>query len=66
MEITLKIEGMKCAHCSGRVKKALEKIDGIKAEINHENGIAVISSDGEIDVEAIKDIIDEYGFDVAE
>ena len=28
MKKTIKIEGMMCGHCSGRVKKALEAIAG--------------------------------------
>ncbi len=29
-ETTIKIEGMSCMHCVGRVKKALEALDGIQ------------------------------------
>ena len=29
MEKTLKIEGMMCMHCAGRVKKALEAVPGV-------------------------------------
>ena len=31
MEKTIKIEGMMCGHCSGRVKKCLEQIEGIES-----------------------------------
>ena len=32
MEVTMKIEGMMCGHCSGRVKAALEKLKGESLE----------------------------------
>ena len=45
MEITLKIEGMQCVHCSSRVKAALEKVAGVaSAEVSHETGTAVIKA----------------------
>ncbi len=43
MEKTIKIEGMMCPHCSGRVKEALEKLDGVaEAIVSHETGTAVV------------------------
>ena len=30
IKTTIKIDGMSCANCAGRVKIALEKIEGIK------------------------------------
>lgn len=30
MEITIKIAGMSCGHCSARVKGALEKVAGVR------------------------------------
>ena len=44
MEFTLKIEGMMCPHCSGRVKKVLEALDACEtAEVSHETGLAVVT-----------------------
>ena len=36
MEKTMKIEGMMCAHCSGRVEKALNELPGVTATVNLE------------------------------
>jgi len=44
-EITLKIEGMMCAHCEASVKKALSKIDGLEV-------ISVSAKDGEAKIKA--------------
>ena len=41
MKRTIRIEGMMCGHCSGRVKKALEAVAGVEtAEVSHETGTA--------------------------
>ena len=56
MEVTftIKVEGMMCPHCSGRVKKVLEALDGVtEAQVSHEAGTAIVrvSSD---DVDALR------------
>ena len=45
MEKTVKIEGMMCAHCSGRVEKALNDLPGVTATVNLEAGTAVVTGD---------------------
>ncbi len=51
---TIKIEGMMCPHCSGRVKKVLEALDGVEqAEVSHEQGTAVVTATTE-DVAALR------------
>ncbi len=65
MEITLKIEGMMCGHCSGRVKKVLEEIPEVKmADVSHENGTAVITLEKPIDNAVLKKTIEEQGYKV--
>ena len=39
----MKIEGMMCEKCAARVKKALEKLPGVSAEVSHEKKNAVVS-----------------------
>ncbi len=44
MTKTMKIEGMMCMHCEGRVKKTLESIEGVEeAVVSHEKGTAVLT-----------------------
>ena len=61
----VKIDGMMCMHCAGRVKKALEAI-GVSAEIDLENKCASIP-DGS-DVNAVKKAVEkaDYTFVSAE
>lgn len=50
MTKTLKIEGMMCAHCSGRVEKALNDIPGVTATVNLEAGTAAVQGDASDEV----------------
>ena len=43
-KITVKIDGMMCMHCVGRVKSALEAL-GLKADVDLDTGIATVEGD---------------------
>ena len=46
MQKTMHIEGMMCAHCENRVKKALEAVAGVEsAQVSHEQGTAIVTGD---------------------
>ena len=49
MKKTIYIEGMSCSHCSARVEKALNKINGVNAKVNLENKLAEVTLDKAID-----------------
>ena len=56
MKRTIRIEGMMCGHCSGRVKKALEAVAGVEtAEVSHETGMAAVTLNGHVSDEALTD-----------
>ena len=58
MEKTLNIEGMMCAHCEARVKKALEAVIGVKqADVSHTTGTAVVTLDAEIADDVLKNAV---------
>lgn len=62
---TLKIEGMKCMHCVGNVKKTLESIEGLSGvEVDLENNEARF--EGTADIDLIKKAIADKGFQVVE
>ena len=50
MTKTMKIEGMMCAHCSGRVEKALNALPGVTATVDLEAGTASITGGAADDV----------------
>lgn len=54
---------MKCQHCVGSTKKALEAIEGIsQVDVNLESG--AVSFEGSADMEVIKNAINKVGFKV--
>lgn len=65
MKKTVKIEGMMCAHCSGRVKQSLEKIPGVEsADVSHESGEAILSLTASVSDEVIRAAVEEAGYKV--
>lgn len=63
-EIKLKIEGMHCTGCSGRLEKVLNNADGIEeAKVSFENKVAEIKFDENTTSEKeIKEAIEDAGF----
>ncbi len=65
MEKTIKIEGMMCGHCSGRVQKVLLETDGVlSAEVSHETGTAVVTLAKDVADEVLKNTIEKEGYKV--
>ena len=67
MKKTMKIEGMMCPHCSGRVKKCLEAIEGVaEAEVSHESGTACVTLNAPVTDELLKKTVEDAGYAVTE
>ncbi len=67
MEKTVIIEGMACGHCTARVQKALEAVEGIaKVTMSLENKSAEISLNAPVDDEALRAAVTEAGYEVIE
>ncbi len=65
MEKTLKIEGMMCPHCSGRVKTALEGVDGVaEAVVSHETGTAVCRLTKDVATDILTAVVTDAGYKV--
>ena len=65
MEKVLKIEGMMCAHCEARVKKALEAMPEVdEAVVSHKDGTAVITLNQEVSEEALRKAVADQGYQV--
>lgn len=61
------IEGMMCGHCTGRVQKALEALEGVKAvTMSLENKQAVVEADSEVTNETLTAAVTEAGYEVKE
>lgn len=62
---TLKIEGMMCPHCSGRVKQCLEAMNEVEAaDVSHETGTAVVTLSAEVSNETLKQEVEAQGYKV--
>ncbi len=67
MEKTMKIDGMMCAHCEARVKKALEAFDEVEeAVVSHETGTAVLKLKADVSDAALKKAVEDEGYTVKE
>ena len=65
MIMTLKIEGMMCAHCEATVKKALEAIpEVVDAEVSHTAGTAVVTLQSPVDDAALKKAVEDKDYKV--
>jgi Cu+-exporting ATPase len=62
MRKTVKIDGMTCKNCVAHVKKALEAMDGVQAEVVLADNAAYVT--GAASEEAIKNAISEAGYEV--
>ncbi len=66
MQKTMVIEGMMCEHCQARVDKALNAIDGVKAQVNLEKGEATLQLDCDIDESVLKKAVEAAGYNVTD
>ena len=61
----IKIKGMMCSHCTGRVSDALNAIDGVKAEVTLDNGgQAVITLEKDVAQDVLTKTITDAGYEV--
>ena len=65
-EKTLLIKGMSCGHCSARVEKVLNSIDGVEAKVDLESNSAKLLLSKEVSNEIIKASVDNIGYEVVE
>ena len=67
MTKTIIIEGMSCGHCTARVQKALEALEGITAvTMSLEQKSAEITLDQEISNQLLTQTITDAGYEVVE
>jgi copper chaperone CopZ len=66
--VTIRVEGMKCAKCSGAVTKALKATEGVQdAQVSSDKGEAVIKYDDQKLTEAkLREVINATGFKAVE
>ena len=62
MEAIIRVEGMRCEHCSARVEKALKAL-GYGVAVDLAKGEVKVTADN-IDASEVKNAIEDLGFEV--
>lgn len=66
-ETIIKVEGMVCGGCENRVQNALKTIEGVENVVaNHTKGTVRVTSKDGVEVETMKEKIEDIGFEVKE
>ncbi len=66
MKKTLKIDGMMCSHCTGRVSQALNAIDGVSAEVSLEDKAAYVTLSADVADDVLIQAVTDAGYTVTE
>lgn len=66
MKKTIYIDGMMCHHCTGRVDKVLNAIDGVEATVSLEDKCAYVTLSKDVADDELKAIIESEGYTVVE
>ncbi len=64
MQKKLIIEGMMCAHCTGRVEKALNALDGVYATVSLEENSATVTLSKEVSEDELVKTVADAGYQV--
>lgn len=66
-KITLNVKGMSCGHCVKAVEGSVGELDGVnKVQVDLKAGTVDVEYNSEaVSLEAIKETIDDQGYDVA-
>jgi Cu2+-exporting ATPase len=65
MTKTMKIQGMMCPHCSGRVKNVLEALPQVvSAEVDHQTDSAVVTLKETLSDDVLKEVVEKEGYQV--
>ena len=65
MKITMKIEGMMCPHCEGRVRDVLSALPCVEsAEVSYKEDMAVVTPNGECPHELLAKTVTDAGYKV--
>jgi len=64
MTKVMKIEGMMCMHCSGRVEKALNALEGVTAKVDLDAGTATVEIAAGVTDEMLTKAVVDAGYEV--
>jgi copper ion binding protein len=63
---TITVTGMTCGHCATSVREEVGSIPGVSAvDVDLASGKVTIDSEQQVDADAIKDAVEEAGYELA-
>ena len=61
---TIHIDGMMCAHCSGRVEKALNDLPGVEATVDLDSKSAAVTCTPDVSDDTLRQAVEDAGYHV--
>lgn len=66
-EIKINVEGMVCRGCEARVVNSVSTLEGVEEVIaNHNDGTVLVKANETVNIDEIKERIEDLGFEVKE
>ncbi len=62
--VSFHVDGMHCENCERRIEDRLNSLDGLSAEADFKKRICTVSSEGKIDIQKVRSIIEDLGYTV--
>ena len=63
---TYDVKGMTCGHCVSAVSSEISRLEGVQAvDVELESGKVTVTSDGSLSLDAVRDAVDEAGYELA-
>ena len=63
---TYLINGMTCGHCVSAVTEAIGEVEGVtRVDVDLDKGQATVTSEGELDHDAVQTAVAEAGYELA-
>lgn len=61
---TIHIDGMMCAHCTGRVEKALNELPGVEATVDLDSKSAAVTCTPDVSDDTLRQAVEDAGYHV--
>jgi copper chaperone len=62
---TYAVTGMSCQHCIDAVTAEVGRLSGVEqVDVDLDAGVVTVTSDDALDVDVVRDAVDEAGFDL--
>ena len=63
-QVTYQVKGMMCAHCTGRVEKALNDLPGVEATVDLDSKSAAVTCTPDVSDDTLRQAVEDAGYHV--